>query len=166
MKKLRAVFFTALAIASAAFAQQAAAQQAAAQQAAAQEQKMAVGAGPEWNMNSGENFAGALALGFDCRLPTEAFAAGITVAVSYNFDKAAVLEPAAMLRYYFLGGFFAQMDIGVTVIMEDGETTPLFLGGVRAGYRLPLGKMFYVEPYGRFGYPFMFGIGALAGIRF
>jgi len=40
------------------------------------------------------------------------------------------------------------------------------MGGLRAGYRLPLGDMFFIEPFGRVGYPFMFGIGALAGVRF
>ena len=133
-----------------------------------QEKKLAVGAGPEWNMNSRENFAAGAVLGFDYNLP-RSFAAGLTFSASSNFTGITVLEPAAMFRWYFLGtentGFFAQADAGACLVLEDGETTALFLCGLRAGFRLPLGSMFYVEPFGRFGYPFMFGIGALAGIR-
>jgi len=136
------------------------------------ETKMAVGLGLEWNMSSRSNFAGGAVLGFDYNLPIDAapFAAGVTVTASSNFYGIAVIEPAAMFRWYFLGeghtGFFAQADVGAFLIIEDGDLIPLFLGGLRAGYRLPLGSMFFVEPYGRAGYPFMFGIGALAGIKF
>jgi len=42
----------------------------------------------------------------------------------------------------------------------------MFLGGLRGGYRFTLASHFYVEPYGRIGYPFAFGIGALAGLMF
>jgi len=138
----------------------------------AQEQKMAIGLGPEFNMNSRYNFAGGVVLGFDYNLPVTVapFAAGITVTTSTNFTNAVVIEPAAMFRWYFLGkghtGFFAQADVGTYIIFEDEEVYSLFLGGLQAGYRMPFGSMFYAEPYGRIGYPFVFGIGASAGIRF
>ncbi|MCL2763531.1 MAG: hypothetical protein FWD36_10105 [Treponema sp.] len=149
--------------------------------------KMAVSIGHEWNMNSRDNFAGGTVLTFDYNLPQTIrqlalppFAAGLTVTISNNFNGFTVLETAALFRWYFLnkggdgwnwltkdyGGFFAQADIGFTITVEDSETTPYFLGGLRAGFRLPLGKMFFIEPFGRLGYPFAFGTGATAGIKF
>ena len=62
-------------------------------------------------------------------------------------------------------GLFVQFDIGPFVILENGDVTPMLELGLRSGYRIPLGT-FYIEPYGRLGYPFAFGIGVLAGIYF
>jgi len=132
------------------------------------ENKMAIGLGPEWNMNSRHNFAGGVALDFNYNLPY-LFATGLSVAASYNFKGITVLEGVALLRRYFSlndhTGFFAQIDLGTFILFEGGETTPMFLGGLRGGFCLPLGK-FFIEPYGRLGYPFAFGVGVLAGIRF
>jgi len=130
---------------------------------------MAISLGPEWNMNSRENFAAGAALGFDFNLGSS-FAVGFNLTASSNFSGIAVIEPAAMFRWYFLGknhnGLFAQAEAGTFLIIEDSEVIPMFLGGLRAGFRLPLGSMFFVEPFGRVGYPFMFGFGAMAGIKF
>ena len=146
---------------------------------AAQEQQianysMALGVGPEWNMNSEKNFAGGLSLGFDYDLPIPAipFAAGLFLSGSSNFSSSGVIEGAGLFRWYFLNlnsnqrfaGFFAQAELGAFIIMEDKETIPLFLGGVRTGYRFPL-KRFFVEPFGRIGYPFAFGIGVMGGVK-
>jgi len=130
--------------------------------------KFAVGLGPEWNMVSRNYFAGGASLSFDYNL-FRSFAAGVSLTASSNFSVFTALEPAAMFRWYFWGknhtGFFAQTDVGAFLYMEDGHTQPMFLGGLRAGYRLPLGT-FYIEPYGRGGYPFAFGIGVTAGMSF
>ena len=119
-------------------------------------------------MNSRYNFAGGAVLGFDLNLPYS-FAAGLTVTASSNFAGIAVIEPAALFRWYFFSnghtGLFAQADVGAYLVLEDGELTPLFMGGLRVGFRFPLGEMFFIEPYGRAGYPFVFGIGVTAGIR-
>jgi hypothetical protein len=135
--------------------------------------KAAVSLGLEFNMNSRENFAGGAVLGFDFNLP-RFLAVGLTVTYSNNFSGISVIEPAALFRWYFLGnvrsdffqGVFAQADIGAYLVLEDKELTPLFLGGIRGGFRLPFGEMFFIEPYGRVGYPFLFGIGAMAGVKF
>ena len=130
---------------------------------------IAISLGPEWNMNSRENFAAGAVLGFDYSFGSS-FAVGFNVTGSTNFDSIVVLEPAAMFRWYFLGsnntGFFAQADAGAYLVFEDSEVTPMFLGGLRGGFRLPLGSWFFIEPFGRVGYPFMFGLGVLAGVRF
>ena len=131
--------------------------------------KMAIGIGPEWNMNSRDNFAAGAVLTFDFNIGSS-FAAGINASASYNFDGIFVIEPAVTFRWYFLGsdhtGWFVQADAGAYLVLEDGDIVPLFMGGLRGGLRLPLGDRFFVEPFGRVGYPFMFGVGALAGIRF
>ena len=138
----------------------------------AQEPKMAIGLGPEFNMDSRENFAGGAALAFNYNLPVAAapLTVGVTITGSYNFDGIFVGEPTALFRWYFLGGghtgFFVQADLGAFLILEDGDLTPMFDGGLRAGYRIALGEMFYLEPYARGGYPFVFGVGVLAGLRF
>jgi hypothetical protein len=130
--------------------------------------KAALGIGAEWNMNSRENFAAGAVLGFDFNLP-RSFALGLSVSASSNLSGIAVIEPAAFIRRYFSGGntgFFVQADLGCFMILEDGGLTPLFAGGFRTGFRFPVRSSFYIEPYGRVGYPFAFGVGALAGIRF
>ena len=134
------------------------------------ETKFAIGLGPEWNMNSKKNFGGGAVLAFDFNFGSS-FAAGINATGSTNFSGLAVIEPAAMFRWYFLSrkhsGLFIQADAGAYFVFENDEDYPVkFLGGLRAGFRLPLGARFFVEPYGRFGYPFMFGFGLLAGVRF
>ena len=136
--------------------------------------RIAVYTGPEFNMNSRENFAGRVSLGLDFSLPSHPMAIGVEAAGSYNFSNAVVIEAEAFFRWYFPGkrhtGFFAQAEAGLYYIMENmngfRDKFPMFLGGLRAGYRLPLGQSFFIEPYVRGGYPFVFGIGVLAGIRF
>ena len=132
------------------------------------EKKAAVGLGAEFNMNSRYNFAGGAVLGFDFNL-SRALAAGFTVTYSSNFSGISVIEPAALFRWYIFGGgagLFVQADAGAYLVLEDGELTPLFMGGLRGGFRLPLGELFFIEPYGRGGYPFVFGVGVIAGTRF
>ena len=133
------------------------------------EKKMAFGLGPEWNMDSRENFAAGMALNIDYNLPGS-FAAGLIFTASNNFDGITVIEPAALFRWYFSGrghaGFFVQAELGAFIVFEDEYTIPVFQGGLRGGLRMPLGSSFYVEPYGRIGYPFAFGLGVLAGVRF
>ena len=134
--------------------------------------KFAVGLGPEWNMNARDNFAAGLALGFDYNLPIAAapFAVGVIASGSSNFSDGAVIESAGIFRWYFLGknhsGLFVQAEAGALFIFENDESKPMFMGGLRGGFRLPLGKLFFIEPYGRVGYPYMFGVVVLAGIRF
>ena len=129
----------------------------------AQEERFALGLGLEWNMNSRRNFGGAAVTGFDYSFND--FAVGLKFTVSYNFNNITVLEPKALFRWYFFGNIFAQADIGASFILEQIQNTPMFLGGLRGGIRIPLGEMLFIEPYGRFGYPFAFGFGAITGIR-
>jgi len=133
-----------------------------------EEKKAAIGIGAEWNMNSRENYAGGAVLAFDFALP-HSFAIGLNATASSNFSGITVIEPAALFRWYFLGGnsgFFIQADCGAYMILEEEEFTAMFLGGLRGGFRIPFESNLYIEPYGRIGYPFAFGIGALVGFKF
>ena len=129
---------------------------------------MSAGVGPEINMNSRENFALGVVLGFNYDL-TLSYAVGVTVTASNNLSGISVIEPAALFRWYFLGreqGWFGQTDAGGFFASEDGETVTLFMVGIRGGLRMPFGNKFFIEPYVRVGYPFFFGIGAMAGMEF
>ena len=133
--------------------------------------RAAIGLGPEWNMDSRFNFAMGGSLGFDVTID-DGFAIGLSFSGSNNFTGITTLEAGGFFRAYIPGhknfGFFIQTDIGSFFILEDKEITPMFMNGIRAGYRFLLGldKKYFVEPYGRIGYPFAFGIGVLGGIRF
>ena len=154
MKKILAVLLLVLGCSLAAFTQG---------------KKMSTGLGLEWNMNSRHNFAGGAILTFDYKLPRFA-AVGILLGGSSNFKNTHIIEPAVLFRAYFqeyeFTGFYFQCELGASFIHEDGDLWTVPLVGYGGGYRLPLGPSFYIEPYGRLGYPFAFGIGLIAGIRF
>jgi|GEM_PF-1512528 len=135
---------------------------------------LSTGIGPEWNMNSRHNFAGGAVFGVYFNLPGR-LSAGLTATGSSNFSEIQVMEFAGLIRWYYKGmehnamgytGLFTQLEGGAFLILEEGERTVLPLIGLRGGYRLPLGTHFYIEPCGRLGYPFAFGLGLMAGISF
>ena len=128
---------------------------------------LAIGLGLEWNMDSRHNFAGGAAFGVNYNLPGH-FAVGLSFTGSNNFTGIIVLEPIVQLRCYLeeKTGYFIQFEAGTFIILEDGEVTPMPEFGLRLGYRQPLGHVLFIEPYGRIGYPFAFGLGLMAGIRF
>jgi len=135
-----------------------------------QEKKMSVGAGAEWNMASRHDFAGGAVLNFLYNLPGST-AVGLSFTGSMNFNNIYVLEPAFLVRHYFsqehYSGFFIQYDTGAFIAFEKKGITPMVKSGLTGGYRFLLGSsFFYIEPYGRAGYPFAFGLGAMAGVRF
>ncbi|MCL2758911.1 MAG: OmpA family protein [Treponema sp.] len=126
----------------------------------------AVGFGVEMNMNSPENFAGGVLFNFDVNLATQ-FALGVNITGSTNFNDINVLEFSGMFRWYFLSlkhdGWFAQINAGYNYV--DVEGAPMaFITELRGGIRIPMGN-FYLEPYGRVGYPVVWGAGIVAGIR-
>ena len=129
--------------------------------------KAAISLGAEWNMNARNTHAGGAVLAFDYSFKN-IFAVGINATASTNFSGIVVVEPAAFFRWYFVQriGFFLQADAGAYLLFENKEMTTIFLGGVRLGLRIRIGETFFLEPYGRVGYPFMFGIGLMAGVRF
>jgi len=129
-----------------------------------------LGLGLEMNMNSPEFFAGAALFNFDMNLPIQVaqFAAGVNITGSTNFYGINVLEFSGMFRWYFLSskhdGWFAQINAGYNYVDEEGAPIAL-ISELRGGIRFPLGN-FYIEPYGRVGYPVAWGTGVVVGLRF
>ena len=133
------------------------------------DKKVSVGLGAEWNMDSRHNFAGGALLVFDYRLPRFA-AVGLMLEGSSNFSTMHVIEPAVLFRAYFLEneyrGFYFQTDLGTSIIFEDGRDVWFRpMAGMGIGYRVHLGSTFYLEPFGRLGFPFAVGLGLVAGLR-
>ena len=136
---------------------------------AAEGQKMSAGLGLEWNMNSRHNFAGGTFFNFDYQLPRFA-SLGFSLGVNSNFDNIHIIEPVFLFRAYRaedeFAGLFFQSELGASFIFEDEELTRRPRIGFGTGYRILLGSSFFVEPYGRIGYPFAFSLGVAGGIRF
>jgi hypothetical protein len=147
------------------------------------DRRVSVGLGPEINNNSGTAFGVGAVAALDVNLG-DYWAVGLTAKGSHDLSSAWVLEGGGLVRRYFPGnppqqrerhsGFFMQIDAGAHFIAEDnvhmyeGDTLLRFMGGLRVGYRFLLGasRYFFLEPYARGGYPFMWGAGLMAGIRF
>ena len=133
-----------------------------------QETKAAFGYGAEMNKNAEYGVGGGALLNFDVNLFSQ-YAIGASVTMSGDNSYNGILETAVMVRRYFLPlheGFFVEVDTGLSIFtLRDEKTFYRFLAGVRGGYRLPFGNFFYVEPCARVGYPFIFGVGTVAGYR-
>jgi hypothetical protein len=135
-------------------------------------QRFSLGLAIEGNMNTRRNAAMGEHLSFDYNF-TNIFAGGIKLGFSHNFDRIKVVESEAFFRWYFFDlpeiRFFAQADLGASVIMEevpeDIRVRPAVMGGFSGGVRFLLGN-WYLEPFIRGGYPFVWGAGLSAGYRF
>ncbi|AEF83703.1 conserved hypothetical protein [Treponema primitia ZAS-2] len=133
--------------------------------------KVSIWAGLEWNMNARTLFSLGGILGANYAIKSS-FAAGIKNGFSYNFNEIVVLEPEGFFRWYFLqgeaGSIFLQGDLGASFIFADSRLYMLPLGGISGGIRIYLknSENFFLEPYGRLGYPFVFGIGITGGYSF
>jgi hypothetical protein len=127
--------------------------------------------GGEANLNSVGGAAFGPYLAADYRY-SSAFAFGLKAGVDFG-QKVTAVEAAGTARWYFLTldsfyktELFAQAELGAVIAFMDYEKTlPVFLGGLAAGARIPIGNWF-AEPYIHAGYPFGAGIGALFGTRF
>ena len=96
------------------------------------------------------------------------FAAGVRASFFSDMDELTTLEPVAFFRYYLplqMKGLFAQAEAGGAFFFEQNETFISISAGISAGWRYELNQRFYVEPTLRFGYPFMWGAGVIAGIQ-
>jgi hypothetical protein len=100
------------------------------------------------------------------------FGLGLLLTISSDFGTFNSMEPEVFGRWYFLdmgipgGGLFLQEDMGIRLTSDNFEFTPAFLGGLSLGFRYAFKyKDYYVEPYVRGGYPFMFGVGLRGGVR-
>jgi len=129
-------------------------------------EKMSFGIGAEANANTREGAAAGGVLSFDLEL-NKHFLIGLNATFSHNFDTVFTLEPRVFFRYnlpFKINGFFVQAELGTAVFFEDSKAYPAFSGGLAAGWRFLFNEKFYIEPYIRGGYPFIWGIGLTAGM--
>jgi hypothetical protein len=114
----------------------------------------------------GAAFGGGLSAGLELN---RQFSVGIKTDVSSNMDTITALETAGLFRYYLpfkLNGLFAQAELGSVIFFENRKNYPALLGGMAIGWRYNVIKNWYIEPYVRCGYPFVWGAGFLAGYHF
>jgi hypothetical protein len=115
----------------------------------------------------------------------EQFSFGTSFLLSSDIDGSfTTFEFSANLRYYLFRNesslinhynqatvfhFFVQAEGGAGVFFtEDNPPQARLMGGLAAGSRIALGQSnsFYIEPYLRIGYPYLYGVGVLGVYRF
>jgi len=126
-----------------------------------------IGFGAEANGNTLNQTAigGGYSLGMDLN---RYIALGIKTTFSYDLESLSTFEQAGFFRFYLpfkKQELFLQAEAGGSIFFEDSESYLLFLGGIAAGWRLGIGKNWYIEPAARCGYPFVWGAGLNVGIR-
>jgi hypothetical protein len=116
-------------------------------------------------------YGGSIALGYG-----SGSSIGIKAAYLYNTEGFTVIEFNFLLRWYFLGrtsadGLFIQFG-GGPVFFTEGNTpfnasahTASMSVGLDLGWRILLGRRFFLEPSVRAGYPFFIGAGLSAGLN-
>ena len=93
-----------------------------------------------------------------------------------NEYQIATLELSFLLRFYFLGrdsisGPFIQLMGGPVIFARDSSMNVpseygIFSAGLSFGWRFLLGKIWFIEPSVRGGFPYIAGAGVSAGMRF
>ena len=86
------------------------------------------------------------------------------------------IEISVFMRYYIFrnrtnSGLFAQLNAGAVVFnFDDTVKLPAEIGDISvnllAGWRFLLGNAWFIDPVIRAGYPYLFGAGVSAGLRF
>jgi hypothetical protein len=111
------------------------------------------------------------------------FAAGLKGSYDTNFHEYTAGDLQAFFRWYFLQSFmpiarkynfFVQGEGGIvfqrepirTSKHEPYEVVPGLGGGLVVGTRISLKPNWYLEPYVRTGYPWLWGVGATVGWTF
>jgi hypothetical protein len=132
------------------------------------------------NSRAGAAFGGGLALGYEF---TPSIAAGIKALFGSTFEGFSTLEPLAFFRLSLpinKGALFAQAEAGASIFFEDGDSRQSANGGLLLGWRFAPGAsshsgegrnpphaiLWYIEPSVRVGYPYIWGAGITAGLRF
>ena len=106
----------------------------------------------------------------------DGIAAGIRLLYTFDSDQVNSLSIDVFMRYYFLGmdantGIFVQPSMGMVVLnINEAISFPSESGSITvsiaAGWRVLFQGNFFLEPFVRFGYPYMMGTGLAAGFRF
>jgi hypothetical protein len=125
---------------------------------------ISVGAGLEANNNNPKGMAYGALVSVGYRL-FRFFALGVKGEFNSNFGTSNTIEAAAWARFVFpikRLELFAQGSAGISSIIIYGDTETRFLYEGGAGVRIPI-KKFYLEPFARFGLPFLWGAGVVFG---
>jgi hypothetical protein len=152
--------------------------------AQAQNKAVQMGFGLEGNMNTAHGGALGRSISVDIQL-FKYIVNGVILTISDDFEKFTAIEPEIFARYYLPlnrvsllknkalfnikdGGFFIQGDLGVSVdIGFATNVSPRLLGGLTTGLRyLFYDGDYYIEPFIKTGYPFLFGGGLRFGCKF
>jgi len=121
---------------------------------------------------SGVSWGGSLSLGYG-----DGTSIGLKASWFYICEGVNTLELCFLFRFYFFGsqansGPFVQFAGGPALFFpkDIGISLPAKLGmisaGLDIGWRFLIGKLFFIEPSVRAGYPYIAGGGISAGIRF
>ena len=125
------------------------------------------GIGPDASAytRNGTAVGGSILFGFDLN---PKIATGVKGSFFHNMDTIISIEPTVFFRFYPLTdmGLFIQANAGGAILIELGEWFPSAAGGLTAGWRSRFARNWFVEPFGRFGYPYMWGAGLTAGYLF
>ncbi|MDR1748826.1 MAG: hypothetical protein LBR47_07185 [Spirochaetaceae bacterium] len=139
---------------------------------AAQPPSVAFGLGLETNMNARNGYALGSMVKIDGEIGKQ-FALGVCLGLSRDLSRFVTIEPAAFFRWYMPvlrssgGGLFLQGDAGMSIIKDNSEMRYSFMGGGTVGLRYAFRSgSYYIEPYVKGGYPFLWGIGIVTGCRF
>jgi len=113
---------------------------------------------------------------------TIAYGSGTSIGtkISWLYDNKGQLNVFILdflLRWYFFGnsansGLYIQFAGGPAIYLQSEEeiSMPVRIGtltaGLALGWRFLLGNYFYIEPSISGGYPYIFGAGLSAGVRF
>jgi hypothetical protein len=128
--------------------------------------RFSIGLGAEGNKNTPEKIAVAGVLTNDFAINSR-LSIGSRLGFSHDLTDVGTLEAGIMFRVYFLlrnsSGPFIQADGGLSYSFLHDDMDTEFLYGGTLGWRFRLGS-FYIEPYGRGGYPFVWGGGLVLGI--
>lgn len=99
---------------------------------------------------------------------------GMKLLVTVDRESFFCTELLFFIRFYTFGfktntGLYIQLN-GGPLIVSDGKPEISGFGsisaGLTAGWRIPIGKSWFVEPFIRGGYPYIIGAGLSGGMRF
>ena len=134
-----------------------------------------LGAAAEYGLDTREGFAPGYGIVIDRYLFSPHLALGLRGTMYNNSQTVRSTEALVTLRLYAPEinierlYFFAQLGFGFAAYREESRDINTYLMDLTAGFRLH-GKgffnRFYVEPFVRTGFPFMFAGGIIAGRRF
>jgi hypothetical protein len=130
-----------------------------------------IGAGAELNLLTLEEQKAALGgvTIFEIRMGP-VFAMGVNIGAGYGWNDFISIENRMFARWYFARlqdvDFFVQTEAGLLAAflafdMSESRGSPSI--GLMLGSRLHLSPAWYLEPYIRGGYPYLGGVGIIAG---